>query len=97
MYATHPEWGKKVSIVAISVDDTKEAAAALFAQSKWSKVSFGWAGPDVIELYRFSGLPTVYIIDQAGKVVAVDHRLDIPALIKPLLEHSNEPQTLPNE
>jgi thiol-disulfide isomerase/thioredoxin len=93
LQASHPEWADKVSFVAVNVDDTKEKTAELISKNNWSNVSLVWAGPDVLAQYRVAGLPTVYVIDQDGRVVAVDHRLDIPALITPLLKQPNESHT----
>jgi hypothetical protein len=94
MRAAHPEWAERVKFVAINVDDAKEDAARLLSKQRWPNLSFGWTGPNVLGLYRVASLPTVYIIDQAGSVVAVDHRLDIAASVGDLLRRSNEPRKI---
>jgi hypothetical protein len=86
-----------VSIVAVNVDDTKEKTAELISKNNWPNVSLVWAGPAVLAQYRVASLPTVYVIDQGGRVIAVDHRLDIPALITRLLVHPNESHTPQSE
>jgi thiol-disulfide isomerase/thioredoxin len=86
----HPEWTGQVELLAVSVDQRKEDAVTLFSRMQWSKVSTVWAGPDVLKLYRVAGLPTVFVIDRDGSVAAVDHRLDVPAVIKPMLQRSVE-------
>jgi thiol-disulfide isomerase/thioredoxin len=83
--AEHPEWNGQVELVGVSVNDEKEDAVKLFKEKRWPGVSMVWAGPDVAKAYRISGFPTLFVIDQDGKVVAADHRLDIPELVKPLL------------
>ena len=88
LQAQHPEWIGQVELLAVSVDERKEDAVTVFNRTQWSKVSTVWAGPDVLKLYRVGGLPTVFVIDQNGNIAAVDHRLDVPAEIKPLLERS---------
>lgn len=85
--AEHPEWNGQVELVAVSVNEEKEDAMKLFREKQWSRVSIVWAGPDVLKAYRVSGLPTMFVIDQDGKVVGADHRLDIPGLVKPLLRN----------
>ena len=85
--ADHPEWNGQVELVAVSVNEEKEDAMKLFREKQWSRVSIVWAGPDVLKAYRVSGLPTMFVIDQDGKVVGADHRLDIPGLVKPLLRN----------
>lgn len=86
----HPEWIGQAVLLAVSVDERKEDAVALFNRNRWSKVSTVWAGSDVLKLYRVAGLPTIFVIDRDGNVAAVDHRLDVPAVIKPLLHRSVE-------
>ncbi len=88
LHSQHPEWIGHVELLAVSVDERKEDAVKVFNKTQWSKVSTVWTGPDVLKLYRVNGLPTVFVIDQDGNVAAVDHRLDVPAEIKPLLERS---------
>jgi thiol-disulfide isomerase/thioredoxin len=81
----HPEWMGRVEILVVSVDEKREDAAKIFANKHWSKTSIVWAGPDVLKLYRVSGLPTMFVIDRDGLITAVNHRLDVPELIRPLL------------
>jgi thiol-disulfide isomerase/thioredoxin len=83
--AEHPEWDAQVELVGVSVDDKKADADRLFKEKRWPSVSMVWAGPAVARAFRISGYPTMFVIDQDGKVVAADHRLDIPELVKPLL------------
>jgi len=85
LQAEHPEWNGQVEVLAVSVDEEKEAAEKVFREKQWSKFSTVWAGPEVLKSYRVSGLPTVFVIDQHGKIVGADHRLDIPGLVEPLL------------
>ena len=83
--AEHPEWNATVELVGVSVNDEMQDAVRLFREKQWSSVAIVWAGPDVAKAYRISGYPTLFLIDQDGKVVAADHRLDIAELVKPLL------------
>jgi thiol-disulfide isomerase/thioredoxin len=85
LQAEHPEWNGQVELIAVSVDEEKEAAVKLFREKQWLRVSTVWAGPEVLKSYRVSGLPTMFVIDQEGKVVRGDHRLSIFELITPLL------------
>jgi len=86
----HPEWKGQVELLAVSVDQRREDAVTLVSRMQWSKVSIVWAGPDVLRQYRVAGLPIVFVIDRDGSVAAVDHRLDIPEVIKPMLQRSVE-------
>lgn len=81
----HPEWNGQVELLAVNVDKEREVAVKVFKKRDWSHLSVVCAGPDILKVYRVSGLPTVFLIDQQGNIAAVDHRLDLPELIKPLL------------
>jgi thiol-disulfide isomerase/thioredoxin len=80
----HPEWKGQVELLLVSVDDKKEDAAQLAKEKQWSDAVV-WSGPDILTTYRIGGLPAIFLIDQEGKIVAADNRLNIPDLIKPLL------------
>ena len=84
----HPEWTGKVEVLAVSVDERNEDAIAIFKEKGWSNFSAVWAGPEVLKAYRVAGLPTVFVLDRDGKVVAADHRLDIAAIVTSLLRGS---------
>jgi hypothetical protein len=75
-------------MLAVSVDEKKEDAITIFEQRNWPDLSAVWAGPEILKSYRVAGLPTVFVLNRDGNVVAVDHRLDIPAIIKPLLQQT---------
>ena len=57
----------------------------VFQENEWDKVTIVWAGSDAHMLYRFTSLPMVFVIDQQGNIAAVDHRVDIPAVVESLL------------
>jgi thiol-disulfide isomerase/thioredoxin len=89
----HPGWGDKVELIALSIDNTKEAAETHLTNKEWTKTTNVWAGEGGFraaapQAYRISGIPTVYIIDAAGKVAATGHpgSLDIGKLVDGLLE-----------
>ncbi|MEO5959373.1 MAG: TlpA disulfide reductase family protein [Opitutaceae bacterium] len=74
----HPEWKDRVAVLAISIDDQKEIAAAHLAKRQWTKTSNVWTGAGGFDSaaargFRVRGVPTLYIIDRAGKIVAADH------------------------
>ena len=86
--AKHREWEGRVELLAISVDETQEEAAAIAKAVDLPHMSVGWAGPAVQQQYRVGSLPTVFIVDQQGNVVAADHRLDTAAIVSALLAKS---------
>jgi thiol-disulfide isomerase/thioredoxin len=88
LHEQHPEWSGQVELLAVSVDERKQDAVSLYKSKPWSKISTVWAGPEVLRMYRVAGLPTTFVIDRDGTVAAVDHRVDVPVVIKQLLLRS---------
>lgn len=88
--AKHPEWEGRVELLAISVDETKDDAAAIAKIAHCTNVSISWAGPSVLQQYRVAGLPTVFVVDQKGNITVADHRLDISANVTHLLKSSTK-------
>lgn len=88
----HPEWGNRVELLAVSIDNTKDKAVDHLQAKGWDKTRNAWAGdggfrspPPVA--YGVRGIPSMFIIDAAGKVAHKGHpmRLDTPKLIDELL------------
>lgn len=86
----HPEWGDRVALVALSIDDTEEAARGHLKKQGWNKTINVWAEgwqsfPP--KRYGVSGIPTAFIIAPDGKVAHRGHpaSLDIPELVGELL------------
>lgn len=80
----HPDWGDKVELIALSIDNTEELAKNHLAEKGWDKTYNAWAGEggfrsDPPTKYKVKGIPTVYVIDQKGKIAAVGH----PNTVKP--------------
>ncbi len=86
LQANHPEWNGKVELIAVSVDEDREDAVKFFRKERWAGITAVWAGPDVLKSYRVSGLPTMFVIGQDGRVAGADHRLDISELVQSLLQ-----------
>lgn len=89
----HSNWGDKVELIALSIDNTKAAAANHLSKKGWDKTYNVWAGDGGFRApaptaYGVRGIPSAIIIDQSGKVVEVGHpmALDIPKLVDGLLE-----------
>lgn len=65
-YLAHRERG--VEVLAISTDDTRDAALA-YAQSRHFALPMFWdEGGRVAELYQVSSLPTLVVIDPQGRI-----------------------------
>jgi thiol-disulfide isomerase/thioredoxin len=78
----HPDWKGRVEVLAVSIDEKREDADDCCKAHHWTEVPAVWSGPTLCDAYHIQGVPTTYIIDRNGKLVASDNRLDIPELIK---------------
>jgi thiol-disulfide isomerase/thioredoxin len=88
----HPEWGNRVELLTVSIDNTKDKASDHLRAKGWDKTLNAWGGdggfrspPPVA--YGVRGIPSMFIIDAAGKVAHKGHpmRLDTPKLVDDLL------------
>jgi thiol-disulfide isomerase/thioredoxin len=83
--AKHPDWKDKVVFIAASVEEQGEAVLKHVQARGWEKTHNVRVGPEAVKAFHVGALPTTYVIDQQGKVVAADNRLDIPKLVETLL------------
>ena len=88
----HPEWGDKVELIALSIDDSREAAAKHLRERGWTRTTNLWAGEGGWEsaapkAFGVQGIPRVLVIDPAGKIVASAHpgELDLAKTVGGLL------------
>ena len=89
---SHPDWGDKVELIALSIDNTKEAAVDHLASKGWDKTTNVWAGDGGFRAsapteYGVRGIPTVYVLDTEGKVAATGHpnSISVPDTVDKLL------------
>jgi thiol-disulfide isomerase/thioredoxin len=86
MYEKHHKNG--FDIVGISLDADQQALADFLEKNPlpWSTVA-GEGTQELATKYGVRGIPTMMLVDQAGKVVAVSHRIEeLSAKIEKLLE-----------
>lgn len=88
----HPNWGDRVELIALSIDNTREAATSHLEAKGWNKTTNVWAGEGGFRspaptAYGIKGIPTVYVIDAAGKVATTGHpgSLDVSGAVETLL------------
>lgn len=86
------DWGDKVELIALSIDDTRRTAEAHLEKNGWTKSYNAWAGEGGFrakapQAYGITGIPTAYLIDPEGKVAATGHpmSMNIPQMINRLL------------
>jgi len=83
------DWGDKVRIIGISIDDSADTVASHVTKNGWTKVEhYHQADSDASEKYGSGGVPHVFLVDNEGTVVFKGHpatrdlEKDIDALIK---------------
>ena len=88
----HPQWGDKVELIALSIDDRREAAEKHLADRGWTKTTNLWAGEGgwqspAPKSFGVQGIPRVFVIDPAGKIVSISHpaSLDLGKMVDQLL------------
>ncbi len=88
----HPSWGDRVELVALSIDNTKDAAVNHLASKGWNTTTNAWAGEGGFKAaaptsYGVSGIPSVFVIDATGKIAASGHpgSLDLVGIVDGLL------------
>jgi thiol-disulfide isomerase/thioredoxin len=99
----HPEWQDRVSLLAVGVDDEQKLAMQCVKDRGrgWTTINVVWTGPDALKSFHIDGLPTVYVLDTMGQVVAADHWVDLPTVLKKALNvgqlNRRTPSDRPNE
>jgi thiol-disulfide isomerase/thioredoxin len=74
----HANWGDRVAIVPLSIDDTPDVVRKHVDQRAWTNTFNVWAGEGgwqsaPAKAFRVTGVPTTYVIDIRGKIVAAGH------------------------
>lgn len=68
----YPAWKNNVVVIAASIDESAEIAAKHLKAKGWNQTHNVWVQLPAIRAYHIDGIPTVYVIDGKGKVVAVN-------------------------
>jgi len=91
------DWGDKVKIIAISIDQTADAVVKHVDAKDWKRpIHYHRAKSDCSEQYNVRGVPNVMLVDTTGKIVFKGHpanRKDLEADFDTLLK--GEPITGP--
>lgn len=68
------DWGGKVKIIGISIDQTREAVEKHVNAKDWNRPEHYWrAKSNCSEQYAVQGVPNVMLIDTNGKIVFKGH------------------------
>jgi peroxiredoxin len=63
-------WEGKVICLAANIDARTDAAADQVKTNDWNRTHNVWVGPDAIKKYQLKSIPTMYVIDKRGNLVA---------------------------
>jgi len=76
----YPDWKGNVVLIAASVDDNEDAATKHLKANGWDQTHNVWIGTDAIKAYHIEAIPSAYVIDRQGKIVAANPE-DIAAIV----------------
>ncbi len=76
----YPQWKGKVVLITASVDDNEEVPTQHLKAKGWGQTHNVWVGKDAIKAYHIEAIPTAYVIDRQGKIVAANP-VDIPEIV----------------
>ena len=79
-YGQHPDWRSNVVLITASIDDSEDIAAKHLKAKGWGQTHNVWVGTPAIKAYHIDAIPTAYVIDRQGKIVATNP-LDIPEIV----------------
>ena len=68
----YPDWRDKVILIAASVDDSEEAPMKHLKAKGWVRTHNVWVGIDAKRAYHIDAIPTAYVIDRQGNIVAAN-------------------------
>jgi peroxiredoxin len=82
----YPAWKDNVVLLSIdAVDDDLDAVRKHLDAKKWNKTHNVRAGADAMKAFHVNALPTVYVIDRRGNIVASANELDIPDFVNKVI------------
>jgi thiol-disulfide isomerase/thioredoxin len=96
--AQNPDWGDRVELVSLSIDEDVKVVRPFLERRGWTNTLNAWAGPntwsaEAPKAYRVSSVPTTYLIDAQGKIVAagIPESLDLARRVDQLLKTDASP------
>lgn len=66
----YPDWKNKVVLIAASIDDDPATPAKHLKAKGWDQTHNVWVGIEARKAYHIDAIPTAYVIDRNGKIVA---------------------------
>jgi len=80
----------KLVFITVSMDRAKEAPAARLKEKGWADALNGWADRKALAPWQIHGLPTTYVLDADGNIIAGNPRMTpqmVEDLVKVLLKN----------
>ena len=85
-------WSDEVELIALSIDDTREAVVGHLEEHEWHQTYNAWAGEGSFDApapqtFAVKGIPTVFVLNRQGGIAAQGHpgSLDVPGIVNGLL------------
>src|SRR6185503_13828546 len=89
----NPDWKGKVVLIAASVDDVQGAASKHLKAKGWDQTHNVWVEKtNAIKAYHVEAIPTAYVIDRQGKIVAANPA-NIPEIVNSQLAEGQATRT----
>jgi thiol-disulfide isomerase/thioredoxin len=84
LYHENRGWKNRVQLVVVAVDEERTEAAKWVRESLRNsrEIRAVWSGSPALKTFHIGGLPTVYVLDEKGRVVAAGHSIDIERAIE---------------
>ena len=85
-FGKYPGWKEKVVLIAASVDNNEQMARNHLKVKEWDQAHNVWIRADAIKAYHVDALPTAYVINREGNILAANPR-DLPGIVNQMLGH----------
>lgn len=85
----YSDWKGKVVLIAASVDDDRETASMHLEAKGWKQTHNTWVEIEAIKAFHVGAIPTTYVIDPAGKIVAANP-VSIPEIVSGLIKNEHK-------
>lgn len=90
--AQNPQWKERVEIVTVNLNTTPQEASEHIAKQGWEMTQNTWGGSGEMNsnsarAFRVAGIPTTYVLDGNGKILAAGHpsEMDLAGLVNEAL------------
>ncbi len=68
----YPDWKGRVALITVSVDENQDLPAPHLRAKGWDQTHNVWIDAPAIKAFHIDAIPTSYVIDGKGRIVAVN-------------------------